>query len=115
MIQSSTQQPRLTETLFTKWSSVTRQGGRIVFPDSNISLTVPEGSISPGQTADMFVSLINNTNSYPDLQPGQTLLSPVILTGPSQATKKLRKPVILSFPHSSHHQPTEDVTGGAEV
>ena len=52
MIQSSTPQPHLTETLFTKWSSVTSQGGRIVLPDSNISLTVPEGSICPGQTKD---------------------------------------------------------------
>ena len=101
LLQSSTPQPRLTESLFTKWSSVTNQGGRIVLSESNISLTVPEGSISAGQTADMFVSVIHDTKSYPDLQPGQTLLSPVILTGPSAASKKLRKPVILSFPHSA--------------
>ena len=30
---------------------------------------------------------------------GQTLLSPVIICGPVQATKKLRKPVIVSLPH----------------
>ena len=32
---------------------------------------------------------------------GQTLLSPVIICGPVQATKKLRKPVTLSFPHTA--------------
>ena len=106
-VQSSTSQQRqhnssvLTETLFTKWSSVTSSGGRIVLSESNISLTVPEGAISPGQTQDMFCSVMHDTKSYPDLQPGQTLLSPVVLTGPHQATKKLRKPFILSFPHTA--------------
>ena len=38
---------------------------------------------------------------YPGLNQGQTLLSPVLVCGPAAATKKLRKPVILSFPHSA--------------
>ena len=106
-MQTSTPLPRhqnsslLTETLFTKWASVTSSGARINLSESNISLTVPEGAISPGQTQDIFVSVVHDTKSYPDLQHGQTLLSPVIICGPVQATKKLRKPVILSFPHSA--------------
>jgi len=107
VITSSTPIPRqqnsslLTETLFTKWASVTSSGARITLSESNISLTVPEGAISPGQTQDIFVSVVHDTKSYPDMQHGQTLLSPVIICGPYQATKKLRKPVILSFPHSA--------------
>jgi len=108
IIQSSTPLPRqqntaslLTETLFTKWSSVTSSGARVTLSESNISLTVPEGAIAPGQTQDMFVSVVHDTKSYPDMSHGQTLLSPVIICGPVQATKKLRKPVILSFPHTA--------------
>lgn len=105
ILQSSTPIPRntsmLTETLFTKWASVTSSGARITLPESNISLTVPEGAIGPGQTQDVFISVIHDTKSFPDLQPGQTLLSPVIICGPHQASKKLKKPVILSFPHSA--------------
>ena len=80
---------------------MTSSGARITLPESNISLTVPEGAIGPGQTQDVFISVIHDTKSFPDLQPGQTLLSPVIICGPHQASKKLKKPVILSFPHSA--------------
>jgi len=80
---------------------VTQAGARISLPDSSISLTVPEGAVAPGQTQDMFLTVLHDTKSYPDMSHGQTLLSPVIITGPAQASKKLRKPVVISFPHSA--------------
>ena len=102
-LSASTPLPRsglgLTETVFTKWASVTSAGARISLSESNISLTIPEGALAPGQTQDMYISVVHDTKSYPEMTHGQTLLSPVIICGPVQATKKLRKPVIVSLPH----------------
>ena len=102
-LSASTPLPRsglgLSETVFTKWASVTSAGARISLSESNISLTIPEGALPPGQTQDMYISVVHDTKSYPEMTHGQTLLSPVIICGPVQATKKLRKPVIVSLPH----------------
>ena len=81
---------------------MTSAGARLSLgTESGISLTVPEGALAPGHTADMFVSVCHDTKSAPGpaLQPGSTLLSPVVVCGPAAASKKLRKPVIVSFPH----------------
>ena len=87
------------ESSFTRWCAVTSSGARINLPESGVSLTIPEGALAPGQTADMFVSLVHDTKAYPDTRDGQTLLSPVVVCGPVQASKLLKKPVIVSFPH----------------
>ena len=81
---------------------MTSAGARLSLgTESGISLTVPEGALAAGHTADMFVSVCHDTKSAPGpaLQPGSTLLSPVVVCGPAAASKKLRKPVIVSFPH----------------
>lgn len=47
----------------------------------------------------MYISVLHDTKSFPDTKDGHTLLSPVVLCGPVQATRLLKKPVIVSFPH----------------
>jgi len=94
--------------LFTRWCTVTSQGARLTLPDSGICLTVPEGAVEPGTAVDMFISVIHDTKSHPQLdaahaeeeEAGRTLLSPVVLCGSAGgAAVPLRKPVVVSFPH----------------
>jgi len=92
-------QSSLPDTRFTKWSTLTYTGARIMLQDSSVTVTVPEGSVEPGQVQDIFVSVKHDINSAPVLQPGQTLVSPIVVVGPTQASQKFKKPVILSFPH----------------
>ena len=47
----------------------------------------------------MYISVVHDTKFYPEMTHGHTLLSPVIISGLMQATKKLRKSVIVSLPH----------------
>ena len=86
---------------FTRWCAVTSQGGRLSLSESGITLTVPEGALPVGHTQDLYLSVIHDTKCYPNIAAaGQTtLLSPIVVVGPTSAARLLQKPVILSFPH----------------
>ena len=78
---------------------MTSEGARISLSEFNISLSITGGALPPAQTQDMYISVVHDTKFYPEMTHGHTLLSPVIISGLMQATKKLRKTVIVSLPH----------------
>ncbi len=91
---SSTVDPK-----FTTWATVNTNGARVAVPDCGVFLTVPPGALSPGQAADVFLSVLSS--SPPPLSPGETLLSPVVICGPREASTRLKKPVTVTLPHSA--------------
>ena len=101
-LSASTPMPRSglvhLETLFAKLSTVTSEGARISLSEFNISLSITGGALPPPKTQDMYISVVHDNKFYPEMTHGQTLLSPVIISGLMQATKKLRKPLIVSLP-----------------
>ena len=83
------------------WATATSAGCRLSLKEAAINLTIPEGSLSnsgsSGGVENIYCGLITKERNLPSLGFGQTLLSPVISTGPSSVA--LRKPAILSFHH----------------
>ena len=77
---------------------MTSEGARISLSEFNISLSITGGALPPPKTQDMYISVVHDNKFYPEMTHGQTLLSPVIISGLMQATKKLRKPLIVSLP-----------------
>ncbi|KAB7499242.1 Netrin receptor UNC5B, partial [Armadillidium nasatum] len=71
------------------WGVIGSSGGRLVVPECNISLTIPEGAISSHNSSHNFYIAV-------------TLLSPVICCGPSDI--QLKKASIISFEHSGSFQ-----------
>ena len=100
----SVQQRILTDNKFTTWASVTNAGARLVIPDTNISMTVPCGAVAPGHIVDLFISVSHGCSSvnvqHPRLRNNkETLLSPLVICGPAEASIHLKKSVIVSMPH----------------
>ena len=62
-----------------------------------VSLTIPEGALDKGFTEEVFLAVMTEGRDRPRLSDNQTLLSPVVLTGPPRLTFK--KPVVLTFGH----------------
>nr|BAN15045.1 netrin receptor Unc-5v1 [Hemicentrotus pulcherrimus] len=73
------------------------RGGRLVLPDSGVSLMVPEGAIARGQTVEIYLAVSHELMDRPHIEHNQTLLSPVILCGPPSVV--LAKSVVLVLPH----------------
>ncbi|XP_046379285.1 netrin receptor UNC5C-like isoform X2 [Haliotis rufescens] len=79
------------------WSTFTSNGGRLLLPESGVSLMVPEGAIKKGTVEEIYMAICRDDKDRPRLHDRQTVLSPVILVGPQSVV--LKKPVILSFQH----------------
>ena len=76
---------------------VTSSGTTLTLPDLGVSLTIPEGALDKGFTEEVFLAVMTEGRDRPRLSDNQTLLSPVVLTGPPRLTFK--KPVVLTFGH----------------
>ncbi|XP_061421238.1 netrin receptor UNC5C-like isoform X1 [Lethenteron reissneri] len=72
-------------------------GGRLVIPNSGLSLLVPPGAIPSGQFYQMYLTVHRDEDKRPVLEGSQTLLSPVVSCGPPSIP--LLSPVILSLRH----------------
>lgn len=97
---ASTPLPSSSDPKFTTWANVGHNGARVSLPDSNVFLTIPPGALPPGQTVDLYLSVIHNVQ-HPQLLGRETLLAPLVICGPKDVSNKLKKPVILSLPHSA--------------
>ena len=84
-------------------ATVTPSGAKITIAGNNVTLTVPQGGVSA--PLDLFVSILINKKYRPNLDNSQTVITPVVLCGPSHLSGCLQKPVVVSIPH----------TGGASV
>ena len=62
-------------------------------------LTIPPDALNPGQSADVFLSVLQGNTQYPQLPGKETLLSPLVVVGPRDVSEKLKKPVVVSMPH----------------
>lgn len=79
------------------WATLTHAGGRISLPYSGIYITIPEGAILKGCREEMFLAVLREDNDRLKLAETQTMLSPVVVCGPSRI--RLLKPLIISFQH----------------
>eukprot|EP00096_Caligus_rogercresseyi_P015913 TRINITY_DN8405_c0_g1_i1.p1 TRINITY_DN8405_c0_g1~~TRINITY_DN8405_c0_g1_i1.p1 ORF type:complete len:1047 (+),score=257.57 TRINITY_DN8405_c0_g1_i1:141-3281(+) len=84
------------------YASVTSNGSVISLENLGITLTIPEGALDKGYKEEIFLTLMSQSRDIPSLSAFQTLLSPVILSGPPRLSFK--KPVILSFGHSANRR-----------
>ncbi|XP_063718147.1 netrin receptor UNC5C-like isoform X2 [Symsagittifera roscoffensis] len=80
-------------------ATFTSSGGRLCLPRSGVSLLVPEGAIAPGKSQEVYLAISNEDRERPKLPDGGTILSPIIVCGPSNA--QFLRPVVLSFAHSA--------------
>ena len=94
--------PTLFIQLFVYFFSVTSSGTTLTLPDLGVSLTIPEGALDKGFTEEVFLAVMTEGRDRPRLSDNQTLLSPVVLTGPPRLTFK--KPVVLTFGHCAMAQ-----------
>ncbi|ESO83456.1 hypothetical protein LOTGIDRAFT_197315 [Lottia gigantea] len=79
------------------WSTFDSCGGRLVLPESGVSLLIPEGAIKEGHVEEIYLAICRDDKDRPRLNDNQTILSPLLLIGPPSVV--LMKPVILSFQH----------------
>ncbi len=90
--------PKCVDFACMNWSSVTESGARITSPKSSVSITVPQGAVPQGQTANLYVAVLNHEIYQPRLDDNQTTLTPIVQCG-NMAGHNLAKPVVLSLPH----------------
>ncbi|KAK3593613.1 hypothetical protein CHS0354_025501 [Potamilus streckersoni] len=93
----SVQLPSNIDTDAVTWSTFNHTGGRLLIPESGVSLIIPEGAIKKGQTEEIYMAVCRDDKDRPKLTDKQTILSPVVLCGPFCMV--LMKPAILSFDH----------------
>lgn len=74
-------------------------GGLLVLDNMGISLEVPRGAVSVGETKIITLLLNWDLGDNPEMQNSQALVSPVVFVGPHGI--KLNKPCVLSFMHCS--------------
>ncbi|XP_055346304.1 netrin receptor UNC5C-like isoform X2 [Paramacrobiotus metropolitanus] len=72
-------------------------GGQLSVDTSGVRLTVPEGCVKKNRRVQFCLGVCRNNADRPRMAEHQTLLSPVILLGTSDAC--LGKSVVLSFNH----------------
>lgn len=80
-------------------SILNNKGCRLEIPNTGVSLIIPENAVLLDNDHLIYIALINIENQMPNLNHGQTRLSPVILIGPSDIT--LLKPAVLAFEHTA--------------
>lgn len=78
------------------WATISKSGGRVILPDSGISLTVPPGAIRKGNVS-VYLALLCDDKDRPKISDKETILSAVVQCGPPDLV--FSKPVILSLPH----------------
>jgi len=78
-------------------ATVTSAGSRLILPDVGVSLMIPEGALKTGQIQDHYLAVLREDRYRPFISDTQTLLSPVLLCGPSDLV--LKKAAVLSFQH----------------
>lgn len=85
------------------FASVDTTGHTLQLSGLGVSLVIPEGSLEPGFTEEIFLAVTTDDagRDRPRLASNQTLLSPVVLVGPPRLTFK--KPVILNFGHCANN------------
>lgn len=76
---------------------IDEQGALLVVPEVGVSMSVPEGAIPRGRRHNLHLAVLGENSFRPNLPPGLTLLSAVVVCGP--AGIDLVKPVILQFEH----------------
>ena len=77
----------------------------VALPGHGVSLTVPEGAVDFPE--EIFLAVMpEGGRDRPRLADNQTLLSPVVLTGPPRLAFK--KPVVVSFGHCANLRSVED-------
>ncbi|XP_013412210.1 netrin receptor UNC5C-like isoform X2 [Lingula anatina] len=79
------------------WGNITHAGGMLTIPETGVSVSIPEGAISKGNTEEIFIAVCRDDKDRPKLSDKQTILSPILLLGPQGLA--LHKPVIVSFQH----------------
>ncbi|NP_001082302.1 netrin receptor UNC5B-a precursor [Xenopus laevis] len=72
-------------------------GGRLTFPNTGVSLLIPQGAIPQGKYYEMYLMINKRENTVLPSEGTQTILSPIITCGPTGLL--LCKPVILTVPH----------------
>ena len=95
--------PRWADPSQVAWTRVGEAGTRVTIPRSAVSLTVPQGAIEPGRTEEVWISVLSPASTdglRPPLTAGQVLIAPVVVVGPPHLSAHLRKPVVVSIPHS---------------
>ena len=93
--------PRCADPSQTSWTRVGEAGAKVSIPRTAVSLTVPKGAIEPGRTEEVWVCVVSSTSTLaaPVLEPGQALITPLVIVGPLHLTAHLKKPVVVSIPH----------------
>ena len=95
---STISMPRHISAQHMNWATVTETGTRITVPKSTVTLTIPQGAVSPGRTQDIYVAVVTADRLKPR---NQTLITPVVQWSSGPVGRKLLKPVVLSVPHVS--------------
>ncbi|MGH0120867.1 UNVERIFIED_CONTAM: hypothetical protein FKN15_024348 [Acipenser sinensis] len=72
-------------------------GGRLIIPNTGVSLLVPQGTIPQGKFYEMYLIKNKRDNTTLPSEGTQTVLSPVVTCGPTGLL--LCRPVVLSVPH----------------
>ncbi|KAG8186733.1 hypothetical protein JTE90_009802 [Oedothorax gibbosus] len=80
-------------------------GGALCCRETGVSLHIPPGAISEGETHDIYFKVCHDTNMLPplDKDKGETLLSPLVMCGPPGL--QFRVPIELRLPHCASLSP----------
>ncbi|XP_060560218.1 netrin receptor UNC5B-a-like isoform X3 [Ruditapes philippinarum] len=94
---NSVELPSHIDTDAVTWSTFDHRGGRLMLPESGVTLLIPEGAICRGKTEEIYMAVCRDDKDRPKLSEKQTILSPIVLCGPTGMM--LQKPVVLSVQH----------------
>ncbi|XP_053392555.1 netrin receptor UNC5C-like isoform X2 [Mercenaria mercenaria] len=94
---NSVELPSHIDTDAVTWSTFDHRGGRLSLPESGVTLLIPEGAICRGKTEEIYMAVCRDDKDRPKLSEKQTILSPIVLCGPTGMM--LKKPVVLSVQH----------------
>ncbi|EDO46601.1 predicted protein [Nematostella vectensis] len=81
------------------WGRIDHNGGQLVIPNTGISLYVPPSALPQGQEEVIYIAMMKRSAKYPQLRPGQALLSPAVVCGPEGL--QFNEPVFLKLPHNA--------------
>ena len=76
---------------------IDHNGGQLILNNTGIKLIIPEGAISKNKTEVIYIALIETEQYFPQLEEGESFLSPVIMCGPHGL--RFKKDVLLVLPH----------------
>ncbi|XP_052267332.1 netrin receptor UNC5B-a-like isoform X2 [Dreissena polymorpha] len=93
----SVELPSTIDTDAVTWSTFDYRGGRLTLSESGVTLLIPEGAIPRGKTEEIYMAVCRDDKDRPRLTDKQTILSPIVVCGPTGMM--LNKPVVLSLQH----------------